>query len=82
MELACSYLYGALYPRVTYVIFQVPSVGIPPAFASRIASFFVSKILSRVSFGQPKWERMLRYVGAIFIGFTGILVLTRQFNIV
>jgi len=42
----------------------------------------VSKILSRVSFGQPKWERVLRYVGAIFIGITGILVLTGRFNIV
>lgn len=42
----------------------------------------ISKILSRVTFGRPKWEIILRYIGAVLIGFTGLLVLTGKFNII
>ena len=56
----------------------VYSLGI--SFPFIFLSGFVSKIISKITFGEPKWQKFLRYTGGILLIITGILISTGFFN--
>ncbi|WP_240739423.1 hypothetical protein [Marinitoga lauensis] len=44
-------------------------------------SGFVSKLISKISFGTPKWEKYLKITGSVLLIVIGIIVILGQFNI-
>jgi cytochrome c-type biogenesis protein len=44
-------------------------------------SGFISKLFSKISFGEPKWQKHLRIIGGSILIIVGILISTGFFNI-
>ena len=51
-------------------------ISIPFLFLSGV----ISKVVSKVSFGEPKWQKYLKYIGGILLILIGTFILFGMFN--